>query len=78
MASGSINKAHSEEDLTNIDKAQFALETKINQQPLENKEVRIDVKGRSHDTKSTSIPDIKETQYENRLHTLNCSKDKFR
>ena len=63
MASGSINKAYSEEDLTNIDKTQFALETKINQEPLENKEV---------------LPEIKETQYENGLHNLNSSKDKFR
>ena len=77
-ASGSMNKAYSEEDLTNIDKAQFALDTKIKQQPLDNKEERIDVKGRSHDTQSTSIPYIKEMQYENRLHTLNDCKDKFR
>ena len=77
-ASGSMNKAYSEQDLTNIDKAQFDFETTIKQQPLENKEVRTDVKGRSHDTQSTSIPDIKETQYENRLHTLNNYEDKFR
>ena len=39
-ASGFTNKAYSEEDLTNIDKAQFPSETKITQQPLDIKEVQ--------------------------------------
>ena len=74
-ASGFINRSYSEEDLANIDKAQLPTETKIEQQPS----VCIDVKVRSPDnTQIISIPDIKETQDENEILTLNNSKDKFR
>ena len=78
-ASVFINKSYSEEDITNIDKAQFALEIKIKQPPLKSTEVSVDVKESSHDkTKSQAIPVIKEIQFENGFYQLNNSKDKFR
>ena len=75
-ASGFINKSYSKEELSNINICQFpTTETKVEQQPS----VSIDVKVRSPDNAQTkSIPDIKEKQDENELHTLNCSKEKFR